>query len=428
MSYKDDLRKLREEAGIDPNDPKYSPTPPVPEKPEKEVEDEADSASASFTPEERKMSLWQKISLPFVRSSIGSVLFFLLISLVWIAITHTVVASLQEMSTETLHILLIKDIAFSILMGIIMYRILRAQFASSFHTKQDSERAKADAAKWEAIQHSMMETVPDMIVYTLDTEFRYTSFNNRHKYSMLRIWKKEITVGQSILDAINDPSAKEGMRENLQRVLDGDYVSHTEKFGDNDRTATYWQTFYAPILNAERKIIGISCFTNNITPLKQAQSKNLFLSYHDPLTELYNRAYCEDVFAKADREKLCPYSLIVADISGMHGINENYGRETGDLLLIKVGEIISKAVKDNGMVARWESDEFVVIMPGVESEKAEAFTNICKCQFPGVTVNGIPLRVHIAFATRTDPDEPITETLHLAKSRCVPSLLEQMDR
>ena len=96
MSYKDDLRKLREEAGIDPNDPKYSPTPPVPEKPEKEAEDEADSASASFTPEERKMSLWQKISLPFVRSSIGAVLFFLLISLVWIAITHTVVASLRS--------------------------------------------------------------------------------------------------------------------------------------------------------------------------------------------------------------------------------------------------------------------------------------------------------------------------------------------
>lgn len=424
MSYKDDLRKLREEAGIDPNDPKYNPTPPAPEKTEKTASDVVTS-SGTFTPDEKKMSLWQKISLPFVRNSITAILFFLLISLVWVAITHTVVSTLKEVSAETLHIFLIKDIIFVIIMATVMYRVIRAQFARSFHTEQDIERGKAEAAKWEAIQHSMMETVPDMIVYTLDTDFCYTSFNNRHKYSMLRIWKKEINIGQSILDVINDPGAKEGMRADLQRVLDGDFVSHMEKFGDNDRTATYWQTFYAPILNSERKIIGISCFTNNITPLKQAQSKNLFLSYHDPLTELYNRAYCEDVFAKADREKLCPYSLIVADISGMHGINENYGRETGDLLLIKVGEIISKAVKDNGMVARWESDEFVVIMPGVESEKAEAFTNICKCQFPGVTVNGIPLRVHIAFATRTDPDEPIAETMHLAKSRCVPSQIEQ---
>ncbi len=425
MSYKDDLRKLREEAGIDPNDPKYTPSTPAPEKPGKAASDADVSATEPFTSEEKKMSLWQKISLPFIRSSILSVLFFALITLIWIAVSHTVVTSVLDASDDVRLVLIIKDFTYALILAFIMYRLFCSQFANSFHLEQDRERSQSKAEEWQAIQNSMMETVPDMIVYTLDTEFRYTSFNNRHKYSMLRIWKKEIQVGQSILDVFSEPQIMEGMKNDLQRVLSGEYISHTEKYGDNDRTATYWQTFYAPILNADRKIIGISCFTNNITPLKQAQSKNLFLSYHDPLTELYNRAYCEDVFAKADREKICPYSLIVADICGMHQINENYGRETGDLLLIKVGEIISKAVKDNGMVARWESDEFIVLMPETESEKAEAFTNICKCQFPGVTVNGIPLRVHIAFATRTDPDAPITDTLRKAKANCVPSLSEK---
>ena len=424
MSYKDDLRKLREEAGIDPDDPKYSPSASAPENPDKAPSD-ASASSEPFTSEEKKMSLWRRISLPFVRSSILSVLFFSTITLVWIAVSTTIVTSVLDADDKIRFVIIIKDTIYSLVLAFSLYRLCRSQFANAFHLEQDRERSQLKAEEWQAIQNSMMETVPDMIVYTLDTEFRYTSFNNRHKYSMLRIWKREIQVGQNILDVFTDPQIREGMQNDLQRVLAGEYISRMEKFGDNDRTATYWQTFCAPILNADQKIIGISCFTNNITPLKQAQSKNLFLSYHDPLTELYNRAFCEDVFAKADREKICPYSLIVADICGMHQINENYGRETGDLLLTKVGEIISKAVKDNGMVARWESDEFIVLMPETESEKAEAFTNICKCQFPGVTVNGIPLRVHIAFATRTDPDTPIADTLHAAKSRCVPTMNEQ---
>ncbi len=425
MGYKKDVKKLQEEAGIMTENPVYAKTgsqreDAIPDENRNTSENTPNEESGStntsaFTSEERKMSLWQKISLPFVRSSFLSALFFSLVALIWIAMSNTIVSGLMDLHPNILHVIMIKDAIFVIILSLIIYRLFCVQFANSFHLEQEKKDTLKKLKEWEAIQNSMMETVPDMIVYTLDTDLRYSSFNKRHKYSMLRLWKKEIKVGDSILDVVTDTDTRAVIEGNLKHALNGEYLSHVEKYGDNDQTASYWQTFYAPILDAEKKVIGVSCFVNNITALKQAQSKNLFLSYHDPLTKLFNRVYCEDVFQQAEREARCPYSIIVADIKGMHVINENYGRSIGDNLLIKVGEIISKAIKDSGIVARWGSDEFIVLLPDTEKEKAEAFMNICKCQFPGVTVNGIPLRVLTGFATRVDPSVSLQDTVRSAE-------------
>ncbi len=433
MTYKDDLEKLRKEAGIDINDPAgYAPRGPVRNGAAGGASSSSGRTSEStspenlaepFTQEEKKMTVWQRISLPFIRNSFLSVLFFVLLTLIWIAISHTVVASLHSINRRTLLIFMIKDAAFMIVLATIMYRIFCLQFANTYHLEQDERKAQAEAKEWQAIQHSMMETLPDTLVYTLDRDLRYTSFNNRHKYSMLRLWHQEIHLGDHVLENIRDEEVKERLRTLLEKTLNGEYSSNIEQFGDNPVTATYWQTYYAPILDDDRKVIGVSCFVINITSLKQSQSKNLFLSYHDPLTSLYNRVYCEELFEQADRDGIAPYSIIVASIAGMRLINDNYGRQTGDNLLIKVSELLSRAIKDNGTVARWGGDEFIVLLPNVDAATAEALTNICKCEFPGVTVNGVPLRAHVGYATRTDTAHAIQDVLRSAEHQSAQSRL-----
>ena len=432
MTYKDDLEKLRKEAGIDINDPAgYAPRGPVRSGAEGGASSSSGRTSESaspenlaepFTQEEKKMTVWQRISLPFIRSAFLSVLFFALVTLVWIAVSHTVVGTLHDMNRRTLVTFMIKDAIFMIVISVVMYRIFCSQFANTYHLEQDSRRAEKEAKEWQAIQHSMMETLPDTLVYTLDRDLKYTSFNNRHKYSMLRMWHQEIHIGDMILDHISNEELREHIRTILMQTLNGEYSSSIEQYGDNHITATYWQTYYAPILDENKQVIGVSCFVNNITSLKQSQSKNLFLSYHDPLTNLYNRVYCEDLFEQAERDMILPYSIIVASIAGMRLINDNYGRQTGDNLLIKVSELLSKSIKDNGTVARWGGDEFIVLLPNIDAATAEALMNICKCEIPGVTVNGVPLRAHIGFATRTEASQSLPDVLrnaehHSAQSR-----------
>ena len=426
MTYRDDLEKLRKEAGVDVNNPttlfQYEPgrnNSDVHSSDSNNAEnDTKKKGSGSFTSEERKMSLWQKISLPFIRNSFMSVLFFVLITLIWIAISHTVVASINGVPRKTLVIYLIKDAVFMIVLAAVMYRLFLTQFSNTYHLEQDSKKALDEAKKWHAIQHSMMETIPETLVYTLDKNFCYTSFNNRHKYSMLRMWHSEIKIGDCLLDHITDETIRGLVKKDLEQALKGEYISQIHKFGDFDASSVYWQNYYAPILDEDKKIIGITCFATNITALKQSQNKNLFMSYHDQLTDLYNRTYAEGVVEQAERDEIAPYSVIVIDVMGMHQINDNYGNQTGDNLLIKVGEILTKAVKDSGVVARWGSDEFLILLPNTDPATCEALANICKCDFGGVTVNGVPLRAHIGFANRTDTSKALTDILRAAEQEC----------
>lgn len=439
MTYKDDLDKLRKEAGIDVDDfksaswdsatskssSKYIPLSqePTSKVPSSDTSSSKNSSSKApstretepFTQEEKKMTWWQKISLPFIRNSFLSVLFFVLITLVWIAISHTVLGSIRDVDRSTQVLFMIKDAAFMIILATVMYRLFLNQFANTYHLEEDYNKSQEEIGKWQSIQRSMMETIPETLVYTLDRDFRYTSFNTRHKYSMLRMWHSEIHVGDCLLDHVTDDDIRGSIRKDLEQALKGEYTSQVTKFGDNDLTAIYWQCYYAPILDENKNIIGVSCYVNNITALKQSQNKNLFLSFHDPLTQLYNRAHCEGLIAKAEREEIVPYSLIVIDIQGMHQVNENYGTETGDNLLIKVGELLTKAVKESGIVARWGSDEFLILLPNTDAATAEALVNICKCDFSGVTVNGVPLRAHFGHATRTDMSRNITDLLRSAE-------------
>lgn len=425
MTYKDDLEKLRKEAGFDVNDPtsfaRGKPDKPLSEDSSaKALSDgtsgaEKRSPTEAFTSDEKKLTLWQKIALPFIRNSFMSVLFFMLITVIWIVMSHTILASIREVPRSTLILFMIKDSAFMLILGTIMYRIFITQFANTYHLEEDYRKEFDRAEEWKAIQHSMMETMPETLVYTLDRDFRYTSFNNRHKYSMLRIWHEEIKIGDKLLDHITDDEIRGLIQRDLENALKGEYFSQVNQFGENDLTAVFWQNYYAPILDEKKRIIGVSCFATNITALKQSQNKNLFLSYHDPLTQLYNRIYCEGEFDRAEAEEIAPYSIIVVDIQGMHQINDNYGIETGDNLLIKVGELLTKAVKDQGTIARWGSDEFIVMLPGVDAATTEALVNICKCDFPGVTVNGVPLRAHFGSATRTDMSKTLLDILRSAE-------------
>ena len=124
MTYKDDLEKLRKEAGIDINDPAgYAPRGAVRSGAEggaSASDGSSENLSEPFTQEEKKMSLWQRFSLPFIRSAFQSVLFFGLVTLVWIAISHTVVATLHDMNRWTHVVFMIKDAIFMIVISVVM--------------------------------------------------------------------------------------------------------------------------------------------------------------------------------------------------------------------------------------------------------------------------------------------------------------------
>jgi diguanylate cyclase (GGDEF)-like protein len=92
----------------------------------------------------------------------------------------------------------------------------------------------------------------------------------------------------------------------------------------------------------------------------------------DPLTHLPNRSEFErrtaNILADAERNG-SPFTLLLFDLDGFKQVNDTYGHVAGDELLKVVGSRLRKAVRDDDVVARWGGDEFVVVLPGVDTDK-----------------------------------------------------------
>lgn len=113
---------------------------------------------------------------------------------------------------------------------------------------------------------------------------------------------------------------------------------------------------------------------SDITDIKNAHVRADFLSTHDTLTVLPNRALLQDrlrlAIAGSRREKT-QVALAFIDLDNFKVVNDSLGHETGDALLRSVAERLSAAVRESDTLARIGGDEFVVVMEKAEADEVE---------------------------------------------------------
>lgn len=99
--------------------------------------------------------------------------------------------------------------------------------------------------------------------------------------------------------------------------------------------------------------------------LKHKQEQLLFLSEHDPLTNLMNRRafdkQLEQSIVKAKRTGH-KFALLFIDLDDFKNVNDNYGHDAGDYVLVKIAERLSDCVRESDVVGRLGGDEFVVCL------------------------------------------------------------------
>lgn len=92
----------------------------------------------------------------------------------------------------------------------------------------------------------------------------------------------------------------------------------------------------------------------------------------DPLTKLPNRSEfetrTEEILGNARRTG-SGFVLMLFDLNGFKAVNDTHGHRAGDELLQMIARRLESAVRSGDVVGRWGGDEFVVAMPGVDSEE-----------------------------------------------------------
>jgi diguanylate cyclase (GGDEF)-like protein/PAS domain S-box-containing protein len=123
---------------------------------------------------------------------------------------------------------------------------------------------------------------------------------------------------------------------------------------------------------------GVIC---DITARKQAEEQLAFLAYHDPLTGLPNRTLFQEhlglALLRAERTNSA-VAVCFVDLDGFKLVNDSFGHDVGDDLLVQVATRLQRIVRSHDVVARPSGDEFLILLADLPSsdDGDQSATNI----------------------------------------------------
>ena len=147
------------------------------------------------------------------------------------------------------------------------------------------------------------------------------------------------------------------------------------------------------------------------------------LTIRDDLTGLFNsRQFYSHIAQEVDRSNryVRPLSLILMDIDNFKLLNDTYGHLSGDKILCATGEIIQSAIRKPDTAYRYAGDEFTIILPETEIERAIAVAERVRQAIENeihVLSNPRPLQITVSIGVvEYLADEKIESFVHRADS------------
>jgi len=119
-----------------------------------------------------------------------------------------------------------------------------------------------------------------------------------------------------------------------------------------------------PHVNTDGNVIELIGVTRDISERKLFEAELRNLAVTDTLTGVWNRRHATELLT-ADLSARRPgqaLSLLMLDIDHFKTINDTFGHQAGDHVLIEVASRLRRSLRGNDMVARWGGEEFVVLL------------------------------------------------------------------
>jgi len=198
--------------------------------------------------------------------------------------------------------------------------------------------------------------------------WQYECNNKKFSSNNFRYFKHNFSL-ESLEGFLNKIDSKEKFCKQITLLCNNKINSLEEIITANINGKKYYFKVEAKPIRPKNLIIGICA---NITEEINRQEKISFLAYHDPLTGLVNRTFLKEqlqtLTSLADRNNK-KLALIFIDLDNFKFINDTFGHEIGDLLLIEIAKRLKSSVRKSDIASRIGGDEFIVILNNINSKQ-----------------------------------------------------------
>jgi diguanylate cyclase (GGDEF)-like protein/PAS domain S-box-containing protein len=143
----------------------------------------------------------------------------------------------------------------------------------------------------------------------------------------------------------------------------------------HDGVYRYFLCHAVPIFDEQGVFQYFQGFNLDITERKNMEDQIRQLAFYDALTHLPNRRMLQDRLSRAlaMSKRTGRYgALMFIDLDNFKPLNDQYGHNVGDLLLIEVANRLTNSMREIDTVARFGGDEFVVMLSELETDQSEA--------------------------------------------------------
>ena len=232
-------------------------------------------------------------------------------------------------------------------------------------------------------------------------------------------YTREGLIGTQVLDVYESPEERSGL---LKAIMErGEVVDYEVRLKTGDGRVVDTSVSSHFLRGPDGTPTGVEGTLRDISERKRMEQVLREHARRDPLTGVLNHAAIVDELRSliSDGRDGAPCAVAMIDVDDLKAINDTYGHQVGDAVLVAVADALSR---DGAIVGRYGGDEFGAILAGADREAAERYREEVLGALAGAALRdpqtgaSVPAAISVGLATYPTEAGRIEELIELADS------------